>query len=68
MNVKFIISKKPLKASITERAIPTLIFDSDEAVMKKFVKKWTGDSGMQDFDLRSILDWEYYMERLAGTI
>ena len=36
--------------------------------MKKFVKKWTGDSGMVDFDLRSILDWDYYMERLAGTI
>jgi len=23
---------------------------------------------MQDFDIRSILDWEYYKERLAGTI
>jgi DNA polymerase epsilon subunit 1 len=68
LNVKFIISKMPLNASVTDRAIPTVIFDTDEAVMKKYLKKWTGDSGMQDFDIRKILDWDYYKDRLAGTI
>ncbi len=36
--------------------------------MKKFLRKWTGDNGMTDYDLRSILDWDYYKDRLAGTI
>jgi len=57
-----------LNAKVTERAIPTAIFEADENIMKKFVRKWTGENGMTDFDLRSLLDWEYYKERLAGTI
>lgn len=68
LNVKFIISKMPLNAKVSERAIPVIIFDCDEALMKKFVRKWTGDPGMSDFDLRTILDWDYYKDRLAGTI
>jgi hypothetical protein len=36
--------------------------------MKKFLRKWTGDAGMTDYDLMSILDWDYYKDRLAGTI
>ena len=36
--------------------------------MKKYLRKWTGDGGMQDFDLRTIIDWNYYKDRLAGTI
>ncbi len=66
--MKFIISKLPLNASVTDRAIPTIIFDTEEAVMKKYLRKWTGDGGMQDFDLRTIIDWNYYKDRLAGTI
>ena len=26
------------------------------------------DPGLQDFDIRTILDWRYYIERLEGTI
>jgi DNA polymerase epsilon subunit 1 len=36
--------------------------------MKKYLTKWTGDPSMTDFDIRSILDWDYYKERLASTI
>jgi len=68
LNVKFIISKLPNNASITERAIPTLIFETEPAVMKKYLRKWTGENGMEDFDIRRILDWDYYKDRLAGTI
>jgi len=53
---------------VTERAIPTLIFDMEEVVMQKYLKKWTGDSGMTDFNIRNIIDWDYYKDRLAGTI
>jgi DNA polymerase epsilon subunit 1 len=68
LNVKFIISKKPITASVTERSIPISIFGADDVVKKKYLRKWTGDAGLADFDLRSILDWDYYKDRLAGTI
>ena len=69
LNVKFIVANKPVGAKVTERAIPTAIFEvEDEAVKKQYIRKWTKDQGMTNFDMRSIIDWEYYKERLAGTI
>jgi DNA polymerase epsilon subunit 1 len=40
LNVKFIISKLPVEAKVADRAIPTAIFETDEAVKKKFLRKW----------------------------
>ena len=40
----------------------------EEPLMKKYLKKWTGDGGMTNFNLRNIIDWDYYKDRLAGTI
>ena len=69
LNVNFIISKQPVGAKVAERAIPTAIFNyHDEAVTRKFLRKWTGESGMEQYDLRKLIDWNYYKERLAGTI
>ena len=69
LNVNFIISKKPIEQKVAGRAIPTEIFKyHDEAVRRRFLRKWTGDSSLEDFDLRTLLDWDYYKERLAGTI
>ena len=54
---------------MAERAIPIQIFNyHDEAVKKKFLRKWTGDQSLEDYDLRQLIDWNYYKERLAGTI
>jgi DNA polymerase epsilon subunit 1 len=36
--------------------------------MKKFIRKWLKDSNHTDFNMRSLIDWDYYKERLAGTI
>jgi DNA polymerase epsilon subunit 1 len=44
LNVKFIISKKPETKKVAERAIPTAIFETDDSVMKKFVRKWCEDN------------------------
>ena len=46
INVKFIIAKKPVDAKVSERAIPTAIFESDPNVMKKFLRKWLKDAGL----------------------
>lgn len=86
---KFIISKKPDGAPVTERyycycyylfywiviigsidssAIPLAIFQSEEAIQRHYLRKWLKDNSISDFDIRDILDWDYYIERLGGTI
>ena len=32
------------------------------------MRKWLKAPGLQDFDIRDILDWSYYLERLGGCI
>jgi DNA polymerase epsilon subunit 1 len=46
LNVKFIVSRKPIEAPVAERAIPTAIFETDESVMKKFIRRWLKDPGL----------------------
>ena len=65
---KFIISAKPLGAPVTERAVPVAIFDAEESVKRHFLRKWLKDNSLIGFDLRSILDWTYYEERLGSVI
>ena len=69
LNVRFIISKKPLEAKVADRAIPIQVFSlQDEAQQRRFLRKWTKDQSLDDIDLRKLLDWDYYKERLGGTI
>ncbi|WWC85914.1 DNA polymerase epsilon catalytic subunit A [Kwoniella dendrophila CBS 6074] len=65
---RFIISSKPNGAPVTERAIPVAIFTAEEPIKKHFLKKWLKDNSLTDFDLRTILDWAYYTERLGSVI
>ncbi|KAH9919999.1 uncharacterized protein BXZ73DRAFT_92015 [Epithele typhae] len=65
---KFIISAKPMGAPVTERAVPVAIFSAEEGVKRTYLRKWLKDNGLTNFDLRSILDWEYYIERLGSVI
>ena len=65
---KFIISAKPMGAPVTERAVPVAIFSAEESVKRMYLRRWLKDSSLVNFDLRSILDWEYYIERLGSVI
>ncbi|KAJ3528968.1 hypothetical protein NM688_g7921 [Phlebia brevispora] len=65
---KFIISAKPHGAPVTERAVPVAIFSAEDGVRQTYLRKWLKDNALTDFDLRSILDWEYYIERLGSVI
>lgn len=66
---KYIISKKPEGAPVSERAIPLAIFQSESAVRRYHIRKWLKDSSIDgDIDIRDILDWGYYLERIGGTI
>ena len=65
---KFIISARPMGAPVTERAIPIAIFSAEESVKRMYLRKWLKDNSMINFDLRHILDWNYYIERLGSVI
>ncbi|KAK2460009.1 hypothetical protein APHAL10511_008015 [Amanita phalloides] len=65
---KFIISARPSGAPVTERAIPVAIFSTEDNVKRTYLRKWLKDNSLSNFDLRSILDWEYYKERLGSVI
>ncbi|KAG0248938.1 DNA polymerase epsilon catalytic subunit [Mortierella polycephala] len=68
LNCKFIIAAQPAGSPVTERAIPVAIFSAEPAVMKFYLRKWLKDNSLQDFDIRSILDWHYYLERFGSVI
>ena len=66
LSCRFIISKKPEGSPVTERAIPLAIFQTEDSIKKHYLKKWL--KSVTDFDIRSILDWDYYIERLNSCI
>ncbi|KAI9823294.1 MAG: DNA polymerase epsilon catalytic subunit [Thelocarpon impressellum] len=67
LNCKYIISSRPKNAPVTERAIPVAILSADEQVRRHFLRKWLKeDPG--DMDPRSIIDWDYYLDRLGSVV
>jgi len=68
LNCKFIVANKPHGASTSDRAIPVAIFSAEDAVKKYYLRKWLKDSAMNTFDIRDILDWDYYIGRLGSAI
>eukprot|EP00559_Dactyliosolen_fragilissimus_P002000 CAMPEP_0184866268 /NCGR_PEP_ID=MMETSP0580-20130426/21602_1 /TAXON_ID=1118495 /ORGANISM="Dactyliosolen fragilissimus" /LENGTH=2479 /DNA_ID=CAMNT_0027365857 /DNA_START=100 /DNA_END=7536 /DNA_ORIENTATION=+ len=70
LNCKFIIAERPYGAPVTERAIPTAIWKAEDAVMKHHLRKWLKSPGIDgdELDVRSVLDWDYYRDRLGKTI
>jgi DNA polymerase epsilon subunit 1 len=67
LNCKYIISSRPKNAPVTERAIPVAIFSAEESVKRYYLRKWMKeDPG--DMDPRTVIDWEYYLERLGSVI
>lgn len=70
LNCKFIIAEQPYGSPVTDRAIPTVIWKSEPAIMKHYLRKWLKSPGLDGdgLDIRNILDWDYYRERLGKTI
>ncbi|XP_077483057.1 DNA polymerase epsilon catalytic subunit 1 isoform X2 [Amblyomma americanum] len=68
LSCRYVISKKPEGAPVTERAIPLAIFQAEPSVKRHYLRRWLKTATTDDFDIRSILDWEYYIERLGSAI
>ncbi|TGZ66839.1 hypothetical protein CRM22_005120 [Opisthorchis felineus] len=69
LSCRFVISRQPEGAPVTERAIPLAIFQAEPSVKRHYLRKWLKDTSLdEDTDLRDILDWSYYLERLGSCI
>ena len=68
LSCRFIISRKPEGSPVTERAIPLAIFQTEDSIKRHYLKRWLKDHSITDFDIRSLLDWSYYIERLNSCI
>lgn len=67
LNCKYVIASRPRNAPVTERAIPVAIFSADSQVRRHFLKKWMREDP-SDMNPRSLIDWDYYLERLSSVI
>lgn len=68
LSCRYVISKKPEGAPVTERAIPLAIFQSEPSLCRYYLKKWLKCTTMTEINIRNILDWDYYIERLGNAI
>ncbi|XP_017892120.1 DNA polymerase epsilon catalytic subunit A [Ceratina calcarata] len=68
LSCKYVIANKPKDAPVTERAIPLAIFQAEPTIRRHYLRKWLKDPSLQTDDIRSILDWNYYIERLGNAI
>lgn len=68
LNCKILISKKPDGSTVTERAIPSIIFLLSESEKLKYLKIWLKEPSLKDVSFQSVIDWEYYKERLSTCI
>ncbi|VDM41602.1 unnamed protein product [Toxocara canis] len=64
---RFIISKKPIGAPVTERAIPLAIFQAAPAIAAHFLRKWTHDSEItkDNIDIRKVWSGTDVMSALS---
>ena len=54
LSCRFVISRKPEGAPVTERAIPLAIFQAEPSVKKHFLRKWLKSSAIDNFDIRAV--------------
>ncbi|KDD76144.1 B-family DNA polymerase, partial [Helicosporidium sp. ATCC 50920] len=68
----YLVARSPADAPTSERAIPVAIFSTEPAVARTFLARWCGDAPGGDWeqppDVRAIVDWAYYRERLGSAI
>ncbi|KAF8072990.1 POL2A [Scenedesmus sp. PABB004] len=74
LNCTYIIARRPESQPTSERAIPCSIFSAEPPVARAWLRKWCGDIGSAGGDaervpdVRDILDWDYYRERLGNAV
>uniref|UniRef100_A0A7E4VKY8 DNA polymerase epsilon catalytic subunit n=1 Tax=Panagrellus redivivus TaxID=6233 RepID=A0A7E4VKY8_PANRE len=66
---RYIISRMPTGAPVTERALPLAIFKTHQEKAAEWLTRWTkSDVKPDNINIRELLDWPYYIERLGSCI
>ena len=73
LNCNYVVSARPLGAPTSERAVPVAVFATEPAVARAFLRRWCGDlddgrPATSRPDIRAVVDWDYYRERLGSAI
>ncbi|CAN1252331.1 DNA polymerase epsilon catalytic subunit A [Linum perenne] len=66
LRCQYIVAREPEGTPVSERAVPVAIFEMDTEIMKFYLRKWCKRS--PEGGIRSIIDWEYYKQRLGSAI
>lgn len=68
-SVSVVRTRNNFISCICNSAIPLAIFQSELSVRRHYLRKWLKDTSIDDdIDIRDVLDWNYYIERLNGAI
>ena len=68
LNCRAIIARKPEKASVTERAIPAVVFSEGVFEREKLLRQWLQEGPGADLSFQAVVDWDYYKERLISAV
>ncbi|KAK8809818.1 hypothetical protein WA158_000761 [Blastocystis sp. Blastoise] len=68
VSCSMVVSKYPEGAPVTERVIPTNIFQTEEKIKRHFLREWSKNNSLTDTNIRNILDWNYYIDRFSKTV
>lgn len=55
------------KAPVSQRVVPTILFDGDKEFIKKYIKRWLGVD-KDDTDIINYIDWDEYKQRLHKSV
>ncbi|AQK71203.1 DNA polymerase epsilon catalytic subunit A [Zea mays] len=66
LHCQYIVAREPQGTPVSERAVPVAIFETDPEIAKHYLRKWFRFSS--DANIRSIVDWSYYKQRLSSAI
>ncbi|KAH9386608.1 DNA polymerase epsilon subunit 1 [Nematocida major] len=67
MSCAFIITKYPENEPVTSRSVPQSVFYASKELKDKYLRKWLCLRTVPE-DIREIVDWGYYLERLSNII
>nr|AGE96126.1 DNA polymerase epsilon [Encephalitozoon cuniculi] len=64
LKCEYIVAVYPENGSVAERAIPVVVFRSEQK--EEFLRRWMGRDYLGD--IRAIIDWDYYRQRLECVV
>ncbi|KFK43140.1 hypothetical protein AALP_AA1G085200 [Arabis alpina] len=65
LRCQYIVACEPKGTPVSERAVPVAIFETKCEIKKHYLQEWCKTSVVE---IRSIIDWSYYKQRLSSAI